>query len=173
MARAPSWYDHLDEAVGALRQFPAPTVERPDVERVFRLSRRDAIRLLHRFGARERNDRLSIGREALVSRLEAVRESPEFLSERRRREQMRESRTELRKHAGAQRILLPVAAEGTGSAAEMLPPHIRLFRNRLVVDFPEGSHDLLLVRLLEVARSARDDPDGFRVAVEEAPFHGG
>lgn len=172
MARAPSWYDHLDEAVGALRQFPAPTVERPDVERVFRLSRRDAIRLLHKFGARERNDRLSIGREALVRRLEAVQESPEYLSERRRRDQVREAKSELRKHSVAQRMLLPAAAEAPGSLAEMLPPHIRLYRNRLTVDFPEGSHDELLARLLEVARTARDHPDGFRDAVVEAPLYG-
>jgi hypothetical protein len=169
MARAPSWYDHLDEAVGTLRHFPAPTVERPDVERVFHLSRRDAIRLLHKFGARERNDRLTIPRDALVRRLEAVRESPEYLSERRRREHLRESRAELHRHAAAQRILLPVAARAAEATVAMLPPYIRLYRGRMEVDFPEGCHDELLGRLLEVARAACDDPEGFRAAVEEAP----
>lgn len=170
MARAPSWFDHVDEAVVALREFPAPTLERPDIERMFRLSRRDAIRFLHRFGAVERRDRLTITPHKLLGRLEDVQSSAEFLAERRRRSELRDRRIEIQKQAVARSILLPSPAETGGHTAGLLPDSVRLYRNRLVVDFPESSHEELLARLLDVARTARDDPEGFRLAVEEAPF---
>lgn len=171
MARPPTWFDHLDDAVIALHQFPAPTVERPDIERLFCLSRRDAIRLLHKFGAEERKDRLTIGRDKFLRSLNEVRQSAEFLAERRRREILREKRTELRRQNAAREYLLPVQLQPQAPAA-VLPDPVKLYRNRLVVDFPDGAHDELLARLLEVARTARDDPEGFRIAVEEAPRGG-
>lgn len=165
MARAPSWYDYVDEAVEILRDLPASAVERADVERWFRLSRRDAIRFLHRFGAVRKRDRLTVSRDRLAARLQEVRTSAEFLAERRRRNELRERRVEIQKQATARSILLPVPSAPAG----LLPDSAQLFRNRLIVDFPAGSHEELLARLLAVARAARDDPEGFRLAVEEAP----
>lgn len=170
MARAPSWYDHVDEAVVALRDFPAPTLERPDIERMFKLSRRDAVRFLHRFGAVERRDRLTIAPHKLLARLEDVQSSAEFLAERRRRAELRERRIEIQKQAVARSILLPSPAQAGGQTAGLLPDSVRLYRNRLVVDFSDGNHQELLARLLDVARTARDDPEGFRLAVEEALY---
>jgi hypothetical protein len=169
MARAPSWYDHVDDAVKALLDSSAPSLERSDVERMFHLSRRDAIRLLHHFGARQRRDRLVIDRPALMAKLRDVQSSAEFLAERRRRAQLQAHRLEMQRHTVARSILLPSPAEAAAHPARLLPESVRLYRNRLEVDFPEGSHEELLARLLDVARAARDDPDAFRLAVEEAP----
>ncbi len=169
MARTPTWYDHVDDALAALRDFPAPHVERPDVERLFRLSRRDAIRFLHRFGAHEKNDRLTIAAKSLASKLEQVRVSSGYVSELRRRERLRAGRVELQRQASARRFLLPVEADSAAQTAADFPAGVRLYRDTIVVEFPEGSHDELLGRLFEIARIARDDPDGFQIAVEGAP----
>ena len=73
MARHPEWFEHLDSILAALDQTPVEWLGRAEVRALFRLSERDSIRLLHRFGAEQRNNALSLPRTALLTQLEAIR----------------------------------------------------------------------------------------------------
>jgi hypothetical protein len=62
MARRPAWYDRLDaEILPAARRFPAPELNRVDLETLFQTAERDAYRLLQRLGARAAGDTLDDG----------------------------------------------------------------------------------------------------------------
>lgn len=60
------------ENCGQLRGFPAPVVDRASLETLLHVSRRDTIRLLHRFGGYQAGRTFLIGRPQLAHALEAV-----------------------------------------------------------------------------------------------------
>src|SRR5215470_7083076 len=74
MARHPDWFERLDAIIEVVRE--AEQVEwlgRSEIKAIFNCSERDSIRLLHKFGAEERDDVLSLPRSALLAQLEAIR----------------------------------------------------------------------------------------------------
>ena len=93
-------------------------------------------------------------------------QSAAYQSEQRRRAQMGSNLAELERQSAAKRVRLPAPRESRATAT--LPRTVRLYRDRLVVDFPEGDQASLLAQLLAVAKAARDDPEGFRRALEGA-----
>ncbi len=167
LARIPAWYDHVPRALADLQHFPAPTLSRPDVERLLSLSRRDAIRFLHRCGAKPNGDRLEVSKDEFVRQLQFTLSSAEYQAEMRRRQRLAEQQAEAARQAQGKRMLLPVPAFQPGRDASCLPETVRLYRTRLVVDFPENDVPALLGQLLEIARTARDDPEGFQKAISE------
>jgi hypothetical protein len=50
MPSPPSWFQCVDDALQALREYPSPVLDRAGIETLLRVSRRTAIRLLHAFG---------------------------------------------------------------------------------------------------------------------------
>lgn len=167
LARIPSWYEHVDPALTALRAGEHAAVARPDIEHLLHLSRRDAIRFLHRCGAEEQGDRLEAPTEKVISELLRVKKSAQYVSEMMRRERMAEERLELQRQSEARKILLGVPVSRPRPAA-MLPKSVKLSPAKLVIEFAPGDGRHLLAQLLEVARYARDDPEGFRMALEES-----
>jgi hypothetical protein len=73
MARYPTWFGRLDALLDVVRETRLDWLGRKEIGMIFRCSERDSIRLLHKFGATERENVLSIARSALVAQLEAVR----------------------------------------------------------------------------------------------------
>jgi hypothetical protein len=74
MARHPAWFERLDPITEVVRQ--ANELEwlgRHEIKAIFNCSERDSIRLLHRFGAEERDNNLSLPRSSLRAQLEAIR----------------------------------------------------------------------------------------------------
>ena len=167
LARIPSWYDHLARALAELQHFPAPTLSRPDVERLLSLSRRDAIRFLHRCGAKPRGDRLEVSKDEFARQLQFIVSSTEYQAEMRRRQRVAEHQAEAARQVQGRRMVLPFPANQPGRNASALPDTVRLYRTRLVIDFPENDVPALLGQLLEIARTARDDPEGFQRAIAE------
>ncbi len=87
MARHPEWFERLDGIVEVVRQ--ADHLEwlgRTEVKAIFNCSERDSIRLLHKFGAEERANALSLPRSALLAQLEAVRGGSTFAAFSRQRQ---------------------------------------------------------------------------------------
>jgi hypothetical protein len=73
MARSPDWYARLDAILATLRA--ATTLDwlgRAEVGALFGCGERDSIRLLHKFGAVERGNALTLGRASLLPQLEAI-----------------------------------------------------------------------------------------------------
>ena len=95
MARIPDWFQRLDPILEVLRNsgpkksnsqnFNVDWLGRNEVKALFGISERDSIRLLHKFGATEQHNALSLPRSALLAQLEAIRSGSAyaaFLSQR-------------------------------------------------------------------------------------------
>ncbi|MGH9611382.1 MAG: hypothetical protein ACRD34_17080, partial [Bryobacteraceae bacterium] len=73
MARHPEWFARLEAIADVVRQSePLEWLGRQELRAIFHCSERDAIRLLHRFGAEERGDALALARVSLLAQLEAI-----------------------------------------------------------------------------------------------------
>jgi hypothetical protein len=70
--RKPEWIEQLPFALEELRLFPAPVIDRA-IEKVLRIERRTAIRILNRFGGFQSGKTFLIGREKLIAKLEEDR----------------------------------------------------------------------------------------------------
>jgi len=74
MARHPDWFERLDTILEVVRQSGGlEWIGRKELKAVFCCSERDSIRLLHKFGAEERDNALSLPRSTLLAQLEAIR----------------------------------------------------------------------------------------------------
>jgi hypothetical protein len=74
MARHPDWFERLDSITEVVRQ--ASQIEwlgRNEMKAIFHCSDRDSIRLLHKFGAEEKDNALTLAHSALLAQLEAIR----------------------------------------------------------------------------------------------------
>ena len=99
MARLPDWFDRLDSILDVLRQADqVDSVGRKEVKVIFSVSDRDSIRLLHKFGAIEQHDALSLPRSSLIAQLEAIRAGSTYAAFLRQRQglaqQLRTARSE-------------------------------------------------------------------------------
>jgi hypothetical protein len=73
MARHPAWFDRIDTILAVVRQSPLEWLGRNELAAIFEVSERDSIRLLHKFGAIERDDVLTLSHSSLAAQLEAIR----------------------------------------------------------------------------------------------------
>jgi hypothetical protein len=154
MPRPPQWFQHVPDALEALREFPAPVLDRAALEKLFRVNRRDAIRLLHRFGGYQTGRTFLIGRHELVRALEAVLAEEAYQFESRRRQRLSEGLENSRRDLRARQVKLHVAPDPTPAAS--LPSGMRLVRpGVLEVEFTSGEE--LLGRLYELVRIAGEN----------------
>jgi hypothetical protein len=86
VARHPDWFARLDSIEEVVRRArDLEDLGRKEIQAIFQCGERDSIRLLHKFGARERNDALSLPRSALLAQLGAVRAGGAYAAFLRRR----------------------------------------------------------------------------------------
>lgn len=160
MARHPEWFERLDAIIDVVRQTDwLECLGRKEVQAVFGCSERDSIRLLHRFGAEERNDALSLSRSSLLVQLEAVRAGniyASFLQKRRGvARQLEASRAEA---AARQFRVRPAFAEERQPRLEDLPQTITWRRDaaagpgRFEILYEDGAD--LMSQLAEFLRAA-------------------
>ena len=133
MARSPDWFNRLDLILDTLRQ--ADTLEclgRAEIREIFSVSERDAIRLLHKFGAVERNDALSLPRSALVVQLEAIRAGESFAAFLRQRQGVAKQLAQARAESAARqfRVRAAVPPEERPARLEDLPATITWRRSQ-------------------------------------------
>ncbi len=154
MPRQPQWFQHVPFALEQLRAFPATILDRAGLEKLLHVSRRDAIRLLHRFGGYQAGRTFLIGRDDLVRALEAAATGEAYEFESRRRKRLSDDLERTRSDIRARQVKLPVAAEPT--SASSLPSGMRLARpGVLEVEFGDGGE--LLARLYELVQMAAKD----------------
>src|SRR5258707_7492315 len=113
MPRKPEWYQQLPAALAMIRTFPAPVVDRAGLETLLHVSRRAAIRLMHRFGGYQAGRTFLIAREDLLRQLAAIRDSDTYQWGCRRRERLDQ--------ALQQRIVIHVTPEVKRRKLENLP----------------------------------------------------
>jgi len=159
MPRKAAWLQQVPSAIECLRAFPAPVVDRSTVEKLFKVSRRDAIRLLHRFGGFQAGRTFLIDRLELITRLEALFRTDEYQQEARRRERLSERLAETQREWKARRISIPVRNPAHRITVEGLPVTTRLTKGRLEIEFKNAVD--LLQQLADLSRAISDDYDRF------------
>jgi hypothetical protein len=151
MPRKPEWYQQLPTALAMIRTFPAPVVDRAGLEILLQVSRRAAIRLMHRFGGYQAGRTFLIAREDLLRQLEAIRDGDNYQWESRRRE-----RLDL---ALQKRIVIQVTPGAKNRKLLNLPSGVELERRRLEIRFE--STEELLRQLFEFSQVISNDYDSF------------
>ncbi len=166
MARHPEWFARLDAIEETLRGSPAAVLGRPEIEAVFAVSERDAIRLLHRFGAERKQDALSVSRVALLVQCGALKQGEAYQAFLRQRgnvaAQLAQARDQTRAQQFRVRSLQVSAAQPTGF--DSLPATLTWRRTaagdagRFEIRYENGE-DLLwqLAEFLQVAGHNRTD----------------
>jgi hypothetical protein len=140
-----------------IRTFSAPVVDRAGLEKLLQISRRAAIRLMHRFGGYQAGRTFLIGRDDLLGQLEAIRDGDNYQGETRRRERLDQA---LRK-----RIVIHTTSTIEGRGFLNLPLGVTLERKRLEIRF-ESTEDLLQ-QLFEFSQIISDDYDSFRSWIDK------
>ena len=162
-AKAP-WLLHIPEIIAMLEAFDVPVVDRASIERLFRLRRRQAIELLHRFGGYQAGRTFLVDRQVLIAHLRRLVQGEEFEREVRRKERLGQAIEQLRRQRAAESVRIPVPPEVFNQKMAELPETIRLEPGHLHVEF-DGTEDLV-TKLYQIAVAASNNFSLFRSATE-------
>jgi hypothetical protein len=135
------------------------------IENLLRVNRRDAIRLLHRFGGYQAGRTFLVGRDDLIAQLEEISKSDGYDREARRRTRLADELARTRRDLAARRVVIPTTAGIQERRVSDLPAGIQLRPGRLEIDFG-GTEDLLRL-LMELAQAIANDYSTFREALGE------
>lgn len=162
-AKAP-WLLHIPDIIAMLESFDVPVVDRAVIEHLFGLRRRRAIELLHRFGGYQAGRTFLVDRRVLIEHLRRLAEGEEFQVERRRKERLDQAVDQLHRRHVAQRVRIPVQADGVSPKIATLSEEIVLQPGHLHIEF-SGTEDLL-AKLYQLSQAASNDFSLFRAATE-------
>ena len=174
MARHPEWFERLDPILEVVRR-PSGLewIGRQEMKAIFCCSERDSIRLLHKFGADERDNALSLPRSALLAQLEAIRSGSTYAAFLRQRHDMVQHLTAARAEAAARQFRVPSRApEDRGARLDDLPKTITWRRavgsdpGRFEVLYDDGAD--LMWQLAEFLGAAGVNRDEFFAGTEPA-----
>jgi hypothetical protein len=166
MARHPEWFERLDAITEVVRQSGGlEWIGRKEMKAIFCCSERDSIRLLHKFGAEERENALSLPRSVLLAQLEAIRSGSTYAAFLRQRQDVVKHLTAARAEAAARQFrATPQAPEDRMARLQDLPKTITWRRSesagpgRFEVLYDDGA-DLMwqLAEFLSAAGINRDE----------------
>ena len=155
MPRKPEWLQNITSAIEELHRFPAPVIDRATFEKLLRIQRRQAIRLMHRFGGYQAGRTFLVGRLELLQQLKAIQQGETHQVEMQRRQRL---------EAGLRpRKTIPVAPEVWERKLTELPLGTRLRPGILEIEFQNASQ--LLERLFELAQSIHNDYEQFEALI--------
>ena len=163
MARHPEWFERLDAILAVVRESRRlEWIGRPEMKAIFCSSDRDSIRLLHKFGAAERDNALSLPRSALLAQLEAIRSCSTYAAFLRQRQDVAKHLSEARAEAAARQFRVP--SPENRARLQDLPPTITWRRaapngpGRFEVLYDDGA-DLMwqLAEFLSAAGISREE----------------
>jgi hypothetical protein len=126
MARHPDWFERLDGITETVRQAEEiGWLGRNEIQAIFGCSQRDSIRLLHKFGAAERNNALSLSRMALLAQLQAIRAGSTYAAYEQQRQGVARQLGAARAEAAARKFRVrPVVPQEQAIRLEDLPETI-------------------------------------------------
>ena len=162
MPAQPSWYLRLPDILNELRTPGAPPfLDRPAIERLFRVSRRQAIRLLGAADGYQVGKTFLVERESLTAYLERIETSGVSGQARARKERVISALNEIANHAAAQRVQIRTDLRALRRDAADLPGGIELVGpGKLQISYT-GAEDLL-ARIVDLASAATNDFAAFR-----------
>lgn len=174
MARYPDWFERLDGITAVVRQAEhLEWLRRREIKAIFDCSERDSIRLLHKFGAEERGDALSLPRSALLAQLEAIRAGSSYAAFLRQRQDIAKQLTAARAETAARQFPVGAAAlEGQRPSLQHLPKTLTWRRSkpgelgRFEILYRDGAD--LMRQLAEFLAAAGVHREEFFAATEPA-----
>ena len=163
MPAQPSWYLRVPEILGRLRASTAPPfLDRPAIEQLFRVSRRQAIRLMGASSGYQIGKTFLVDRQSLVAFLESVEKSGAAPQARARKQRVLTALQETANQTAARRIQIQT---GLNNGLGDLPAAIELIGpGKLQITY-RGAEDLL-ARIVDLAASATNDFPAFRSRYE-------
>jgi Mor family transcriptional regulator len=165
MARQAEWFQELPAALEALKELTTPVIDRATLERLLRIHRRTAIRLMQRFGGYQAGKTFLISRPTLIRQLERVAVSDAYLIETGRRERLSAELDRTRRLSLARAVRIDTAGDRREQLLKELPLGIHLKPGELRIEF-SGAEDLLR-RLYELSQAIVYDFARFRDVVED------
>jgi hypothetical protein len=166
MPRQSEWTEQLPAALEELRRFPAPVIDRAILEKVLRIHRRAAIRLMHRVGGFQVGKTFLIDRLQLIGQLEQIGRGEEVTAERDRRARLADVLEKTRRLAPGRKIRIDTAADVRDRVLKDLPAGIHLQPGELRIEF-FGAEDLLR-HLFELSQAMVNDYARFQAVVEDS-----
>lgn len=162
MPKLPMWYLRVPEILGQLRIPGAPPfLDRPTIEGLFQVSRRQAIRLLGAANGYQVGKTFLVERQSLIAFLEGLEESGAAPEARTRKRRLVTALNEVVNHAAAQRVQVRAQADVLRLEPEHLPTAIQLVApGKLQISY-DGAEDLL-AHIAELAAAAANDFPAFR-----------
>jgi hypothetical protein len=166
MPAQPSWHLRVPEIRAALAS-PAspPFLDRPAIEILFRLRRRQAIRILTACGGYQIGKTFLVSREALLSYLEEIQKAGSVDRLRQRKLRISAALNEVANHVAAQRTQIRTDPKLLGRHPAELPAAIALVAPGKIQISYHGATDLL-AQIAELAAAATNDFPRFRQIFE-------
>ena len=172
MARHPDWFERLEAITQVVRQaVELAWLGRNEMKAIFNCSERDSIRLLHKFGAQERNNALTLARPALLAQLEAIRGGSSYAAFLRQRQDVARQLAEARAEAAARQFRVrPPIPEDELARLQDLPKTITWRRDstagpgRFEIRYQNGAD--LMWQLAEFLSAAGVNREEFVAATE-------
>jgi hypothetical protein len=166
--RKAEWTEELPSALEELRRFPAAVIDRAILEKVLRIGRRTAIRLMNRFGGFQSGKTFLIDREKLIAKLEEIARGEDMAVERDRRARLADELEKTRRLAPGRKVRIGTAPDVRDRVMQDLPAGIHLRPGELRIEF-FGAEDLLR-HLYELSQAMVNDFGRFQKAVEDSPL---
>lgn len=162
----PSWHLRVPEIRAALGS-PAspPFLDRPAIEKLFGLRRRQAIRILTACGGYQVGRTFLISREALLCYMEEVQQAGSVDRLRQRKLRISAALNEVANHVAAQRTQIRTDPELLARRPADLPAAIELVAPGKIQISYHGATDLL-AQIAELAAAATNDFPRFRQIFE-------
>lgn len=171
MPDQPSWLHQLPSILAALEHPSAPALlDRPAIERLFGLRRRQAIRLLAACGGYRVGSSFVAGRKEVAAFVRRYRTSGAAAFAAQRKERILDQINEARRHAAGRRVEIPVGSEVFSLAFAHLPPGIELRPGRLTISFDEPLE--LLQKLFAFSQALSNDFAEFQRILADGPEPG-
>ena len=162
MPKLPLWYRRVPEILRQL-QSPGipPVLDRPAIEELFAVSRRQAIRLLGAAHGYQVGKTFIVDRQALVDYLQTIEKSGAAPEARARKRRIALAIHEVANYAAAQRVEVRTSPDAFRRRPADLPAAIDLIApGKLQISF-RGAEDLL-AQIVELAAAATNDFPAFR-----------
>ena len=167
MPAKPRWHADLHNIRSAVEGLPAPFLDRPAIERLFTVGRRQANYLMRSLGGYLVGQSALISREALLEKLDELAGKRGYLAQAQRRARVVEALDDLRREARPRRVSAPPARRANSS----LPEGVCLSApGELTIYFT--SPEDLLGRVMALAQSAAGDYAAFTAGLAEKPDPG-
>jgi hypothetical protein len=160
MPDQPSWIERVPKILETLESPGAPPfLDRPAIEKLFGVRRRQAIQLLRRFGGYQVGKTFLAPREAVVAFLRNPRRITAAELEKGRFERVAHALGSGRQELNQRRIAIPLAPETIEIGISGLPEGIRLAPGELSVRFDQPIE--LLQKLFALSQALANDFETF------------